>query len=269
MHSPAVRSSDSQAIFSNRLVAVTAPTAGCTSAPLPQAAIERPARRSASRPSRLGDQMPHHAAPLEWADAPANEPQSRNFRVVTNSRAPDPLPGAVHVPQPTIQPQESTFAALLYHLIATPRAARRFAAAYRELKTFVPTSAMAQFEGTDGGLGQYQVPMLLLAIRITAGPTADPLFQTLREHSEYDGDIRSLLLGCASIAPSVAALAMVEEIIRPIVADPSFPADAALFRIWSPRVERYTFDMSGQPRCSWVPRTERDRAGSLTGSCPA
>lgn len=157
-------------------------------------------------------------------------------------------------PSPTIQPQESTFAALLYHLIPTPRAARRFSAVYRELKALVPASEMASFEGTDGGPGQYQVPMLLLAVRIGAGAAAEPLFRSLREIAEQSEDVEPLLLRCATIQPQMASLAMVQGIIRPIVADPGFPKHAGLFRTWVPRIERYSFDTSGEPRRSWLPK---------------
>lgn len=185
-----------------------------------------------------------------------------HLRVVGGNALPEPGGGGhVDPAEAAIQPQEITFAATLFRLIPTPRAGRRFSGTYRQIKASVAPAQLPQFEGSDGCSGEYQVPMLLLAIRIGASAAAERLFPALRDAVVQGRDLRDRLYYCADIAPDLASLTMVEQIIQPIVADPSFPLSPALFRLWLPRIERYTFDMTGAPRCSWLPPQDRVAPG--------
>jgi hypothetical protein len=159
-----------------------------------------------------------------------------------------------------IQPQETAFAARLFGLIPTPRAARRFAGVYRQIKAELVPLTLTQFEGTGGVGGQYQVPMLLLAIQIGAPAAAEHLFPALRDPPADSAALGALLSTCSSIAPGLASMVMVEQIVRPIVADPDFPASPRLFSVWVPRIARYTFDMTGAPRCAWLSAPDRASA---------
>ncbi len=161
-----------------------------------------------------------------------------------------------------IQPQETTFAAILFRLIPTPRCGRLFASVYRQIKARIPAEDLLRFEGDKASGGEYQVPMLLLAIRIGASGAAERLFPALQKAIEQGRGVRGLLGDCATIAPELASLTMVEQIIRPVVSDPDFPADTALFRFWLPRIERYVFDRTGGPRCTWMPPASAQRARS-------
>jgi hypothetical protein len=208
--------------------------------------------------------MADRAAKLGWAAEPVAARRSRHLRLVTRSETLDDS-AECDAPEAraAIQPQESTFAALLFRLIPTPRTGRRFAGVYRQIKASIPEAALSRFEGSDGGHGEYQVTMLLLAIRVGASSAAERLFPALRERARRGEDLRGLLLDCTTIAPDLASMTLVGDIIRPIVADRAFPTSAALFLTWLPRIERYTFDTTGAPRCSWLSAAERVRPESV------
>lgn len=182
--------------------------------------------------------------------------------------APPPTLGAQTDAEPAIQPAEAEFAAALFRLLLTPRAATRFAGVYRQLKSGIRPQDMARFEGSDGSTGEYQVPMLLLAIQLGAPAAADRLFPALRERATHDMELRDLLAHCAAIAPRMASLAMVEQTIQPIVANLAFPAEPALFRLWLPRIARYTFDVGAAPRSPWRPPGDLVSPGPATRPFP-
>lgn len=210
--------------------------------------------------------MADHASELDgtirsWC-APRVDPP---LRLLSGSTAPPLVEHGERVIEVVIQPQESTFAATLFGLIPTPRAGRRFAGVYRQIKTGLAQDALPRFEGSGEATGEYQVPMLLLAILIGAPAAARRLFPALQEAVAHGRDLRALLFDCAAIAPDMASLSMVQEIIRPIVADPRFPATPILFHLWLPRIDRYSFDMTGAPRCSWQPPAERSVRPGLAG----
>jgi hypothetical protein len=175
---------------------------------------------------------------------------------------PSPLPLAAEesakpVPQPeivkpefviqeeslTIRTWEAAFADRLFGLIPTPRAAKRFSNVYRILKAPVQMGRLPAFEGTAELPGEFQVPMLLLAILIGMPAEALEAFPRLWVLALAKRDPVGALQGPAGDPRPSAALLRLQEMIRPIVSDPGFPRAPELYSEWIPRVSRFSFDV--------------------------
>jgi len=137
-----------------------------------------------------------------------------------------------------IRSWETDFAARLFALIPTPRAAKRFSNTYRILKARVGRDKLSAFEGTQQLPGEFQVPMLLLAILIGAPKEAAELFPRLLEIAAKGDDPARFLEGL-----SATGFADLDEEIRPIVTDAGFPGGADIYLDWLPRVSRFSFEV--------------------------
>src|SRR5262249_29937661 len=93
----------------------------------------------------------------------------------------------------TIKSWETQFAEGLFGLIPSPRTAKRFSNIYRILKAPIRHQRLPQFEGTEEMPGDFQVPMLLLAILIYAPTLAAALFPKLQQHAASGGDVVAAL----------------------------------------------------------------------------
>lgn len=133
---------------------------------------------------------------------------------------------------------ETDFAARLFPLIPTPRAAKRFSNTYRILKARVGHDRLVQFEGTERVPGEFQVPMLLLAILIGAPREAAKLFPRLLRHANDGYDATEILRGLEE-----AGCETLKESVEPIVADDGFPSAAEVYQEWLPRVSRFSFEL--------------------------
>lgn len=198
-------------------------------------------------------------------------PESDGASPTGSTRAPET--GA----PPPITPAEAAFAAKLFPLIPTPRAAQRFVACYGELKrTMRPANAFgsaapiplvqgvgAGRDGTQRGGGadiggsvsgahangadpagseeDYATVMLLLAIRIATPEVADLLFPVLLRAAAVRSGCVPVLRRCASLAPGMASLNMVQGILTPLLAEMEDRLTDAAFAVWVPRVWRYSF----------------------------
>lgn len=140
----------------------------------------------------------------------------------------------------TIQEWEATFAQELFDVIATPRAAKRFSNIYRILKAPIRPQQLAQFEGSAEALGEFQLPMLLLAFLIAQPAEAAVAFPMLYQHAGKGKDIRDSMSLLKREEPS---LAPVLERLDPIIALKAFPGDASLLVEWIPRVSRFSFEV--------------------------
>lgn len=136
-----------------------------------------------------------------------------------------------------IRSWETDFAARLFALIPTPRAAKRFSNTYRILKARVGRDRLSRFEGTQQLPGEFQVPMLLLALLIGAPKNAAELFPRLLEHAAKGDDPTRFLEGLGGTESDL------EEEIRPIVTDAGFPCGADVYLEWLPRVSRFSFEV--------------------------
>lgn len=133
---------------------------------------------------------------------------------------------------------EADFAARLFPLIPTPRAAKRFSNTYRILKARVGRGRLAQFEGTEQVPGEFQIPMLLLAILIGAPKDAAKLFPRLLRHAEDGQDATEILRRLDE-----PGFEMLKENVGPVVTDDGFPCAAEIYREWLPRVSRFSFEV--------------------------
>jgi hypothetical protein len=166
----------------------------------------------------------------------------------------------IHEESLTVKPWEAEFAERLFSLIPTPRAAKRFSNVYRILKAPLRRDRLRVFEGTPELPGEFQVPMLLLAILIGAPEEAlevFPLWQTALLQRR-PADSFQLLKGGAVSSDRMRIL---QEKLRPIVSDPNFPQAPALFAEWIPRVSRFSFDVGRS-----VESTRYARAAEAAGA---
>jgi hypothetical protein len=142
-----------------------------------------------------------------------------------------------------IQGWETDFAKRLFALMPTPRAAKRFTNIYRMLKAPVGRERLLEFEGTAKHPGEFQLPMLLLALSIGAPAEAAALFPALRVRAAHgEGLAAALDLLAADTALGTRAAA-VEQKIGALLRDPQFPDSAEALREWVPRVARFSFDL--------------------------
>lgn len=141
-----------------------------------------------------------------------------------------------------IRPWEVAFAERLFAFIPTPRAAKRFSNIYRLLKASVRGEDLPPFEGTTLLPGDFQIPMLLLAVMIGTPAEAAMLFPKLQRHAASGGEVTGALrdFGQLKLAAPLNAL---EEKIRPVVTDDRFPDNSAEFLKWIPRVSRFSFEI--------------------------
>ncbi|HEU4562598.1 MAG TPA: P-loop NTPase fold protein, partial [Longimicrobium sp.] len=144
-----------------------------------------------------------------------------------------------------IQSWEADFAKRLYPLMPTPRAAKRFSNIYRMLKAPVSRDRLEVFEGTASQPGEFQVPMLLLALSIGMSAEAAALFPALRARGAQDEGLVTALTHLASEPDFAATVAQVQARIGAVLQDPRFMDSAAALTEWVPRVARFSFNLGG------------------------
>ena len=149
-----------------------------------------------------------------------------------------PEPAAVEERALIIHGWEQSFAASLFPLIPSPRAAKRLVNVYRVLKAGIGGAQLQAFEGTETAPGQFQIPLLLLAIQICDASAAAAWFADLRAEQEQRNSPQQAFRRTAS-EPSRERLM---ERIQHIVTEASFPKEAGLLTYWIPRVRSFTFE---------------------------
>lgn len=143
-----------------------------------------------------------------------------------------------------IKSWEAAFAARLFALIPTPRGVKRFTNVYRILKAPVSRVRLRTFEGTTEWLGEFQLPMLLLAMLIGSPSESVKVFPHLWIEASSGRSATEVLRNLAGLlGKSTKELGVLQEKIRPIVGDAAFPTSADLIREWLPRVSRFSFDV--------------------------
>lgn len=131
-----------------------------------------------------------------------------------------------------------SFAASLYPLIPSPRAAKRLVNVYRVLKAGVGGVQLQAFEGTETAPGQFQIPLLLLAIQICDASAAAAWFVDLMAEQRQRNSLEQAFRSTATV-PSRERL---WQRIQHIVMEDSFPKEAALLTYWIPLVGSFTFE---------------------------
>jgi hypothetical protein len=220
----------------------------------PAADAPRPSDSSGDRPADTGAP----AAPSLSGDNPPKGPDDQ-----AGSTPPVAVPskgGTTRLPGATpsfivsdealhIRTWEGQFARRLFALIPTPRSAKRLSNVYRILKAGVQREDIYRFEGSEAFAGEFQLPMLLLAMIIKAPAECSLIFPLLLQRiEEGQRAIDSLYnLEASSLAADgdKATSHELGEAIRPIVSDEAFPGDNDAFARWIPQVSRFSFEIGG------------------------
>lgn len=179
--------------------------------------------------------------------SPTADDLDRNLIDGTKTPAPPavikPLTRYVYEESLQIKGWETTFAEKLYLLMPTPRAAKRFTNTYRILKAPLKPTQLIVFEGTEEYPGDFQVPMLLLALLIGASGEAALLFPKLQEHVLDGGSPIDPLLRVSQLGLNSEPFERLQEKVAPIITAQTFPTSAKVFAYWIPRVSRFSFDL--------------------------
>jgi hypothetical protein len=138
-----------------------------------------------------------------------------------------------------ISAAETDFSQTLYMLLPTPRSAKRFANVYRLLKASLPRSAVQNFQGARSVPGDFQLPMLLLALLIGKPKLAARLFPLLLA-SARQGREDWWQAAWDAAKPNSEELYL-RELLDPIVEAPYFPRSPQLVETWLPQVSRFSF----------------------------
>lgn len=174
------------------------------------------------------------------ADVKPSEPASTALTsdAIVTAQQSAPEPAAVEERALIIHSWEESFAASLYPLISSPRAAKRLVNVYRVLKASVSGIQLQVFEGTETEPGQFQIPLLLLAIQICDATTAMAWFADLMAGQEQCNSTEEAFINTADDASRKRLM----ERIQHIFTEAEFPKDATLLTDWIPLVSRFTFE---------------------------
>lgn len=132
---------------------------------------------------------------------------------------------------------EIKFASKLHPFLKTPRAVKRFTNIYRLLKASVHPRELQAFEGDFQNPGEFQVPMLLLAISTGSPEIADSLFPELRK---WNFDWFKVVFP-ESRPPVSAFQDALLKAWQDVIYEPQFPKDREIPGTWLPRICRYSF----------------------------
>ncbi|MEN9866216.1 MAG: hypothetical protein RL748_1806 [Pseudomonadota bacterium] len=134
---------------------------------------------------------------------------------------------------------EGEFAQKLHCLIPTPRATKRLINSYRILKAGLSMLELEAFQGTQQQPGNFQLPLLLLALLIYDPIRSSHWFCHWLQQARLDPDLNLQTL-LAELQPD--APGRIAEQLHSIVNAPGFPASASLLLQWIPLVARFSFD---------------------------
>ena len=182
---------------------------------------------------------PADVKPSIPASAAIGSAFTSDANVIAQQSALAPEPAAVEERALVIHSWEESFAASLYPLIPSPRAAKRLVNVYRVLKASVGGAQLQTFEGTETEPGHFQIPLLLLAIQICDASTATAWFADLMTEQGQRNSPEEAFIRTAT-ADSRKRLM---ERIQYIFMEAGFPKDATLLTYWIPLVSRFTFEM--------------------------
>lgn len=157
--------------------------------------------------------------------------------------------------------EEAAVAALLFPLIPSPRSVRRFVACYQQLTHAEHTASDDSLGRQEARTGEHAAVMLLLAVRIGAPEVTEILFPALARTAAMRTDCVGLLRRCASLAPQMASLGMVQSILAPLLAEMPDRLPDAAFETWLPRVARYSFGTDRSTRTT-------GQSGGRSGRAP-
>lgn len=145
-----------------------------------------------------------------------------------------------------LRPWEISFAERLHRFIPSPRSAKRLANSYRILKARVSHSeeALSAFEGKAEQPGEFQVPLLLMAILIYDPAEAAHWFPALLDAVDGSATVHDAMSKGGDTEVERRKNSGLAEKIAVITALPSFPSNPGLLSEWIPHVARFSFDLS-------------------------
>ncbi len=164
---------------------------------------------------------------------------------------------------------EARFAVSLFPLIPSPRAAKRFSNIYRILKARVRREELAEFEGSEEVPGDFQIPMLLLAMLIGAPAESSSVFPKLLQEAAGGRDILEVFQTLENAGLNEDAATALNEKLRPIISASSLPSAPEVFQKWIPRVSRFSFEVGRVvERVRATAKTEEEREGDSSLGLP-
>jgi hypothetical protein len=157
-----------------------------------------------------------------------------------------------------ISKAEAQFARTLSSFLPTPRGAKRFANIYRLLKASLPRNQLAGFEGSETVPGDFQLPMLLLALLVGHSKAATALFPQFLDNAR----LGALNWWSSGESGQPADIVRLRKQLDDIAGAPLFPSAPSLVVSWLPRVARYSFTTARM----FLSETERLPGHRETGS---
>lgn len=136
---------------------------------------------------------------------------------------------------------EAQFAGLLFNFFPTPRAAKRFTNIYRLIKVGIDADELDGFEGTATIPGEFEIPMLLLAILVGLPAEAADLLPYLQEQAGHNKCIKDALEGYKNGATPGMQRCM--EQLQYLVQNKWYEKDPKPFAKWIPKISRFSFSM--------------------------
>ncbi|MFP2904573.1 P-loop NTPase fold protein [Pyxidicoccus sp. 3LFB2] len=200
--------------------------------------------------SVLNDSLPVSKTEKSAAESVASNSVPPSFPSV-NPKQPVEIGGpsrshstTIHEDALVIQQWEATFAERLFRLMPTPRATKRFSNIYRILKAPLPKERLSGFEGTAAVLGEFQIPMLLLALLIGAPSSAGWLFPELLRRALAGHDPTQILGNLREFAATHADVERLQAKVQLVLQEPSFPRGPDPYIEWLPQVARFSFEVA-------------------------
>lgn len=166
-------------------------------------------------------------------DAAASQPSGTPAASLAEPTVVAPSPRAL-----SISAGETEFARRLHMLLAAPRNAKRFANVYRLLKASLPDAGLPGFEGRQAVAGDFQLPMLLLAILVGKPKLAARLFPRFLASAPSGADVWWQAGWEGLVGEEELAL---RGMLDPIIGVGYFPGGPQLLVEWLPQVSRYSF----------------------------
>lgn len=143
-----------------------------------------------------------------------------------------------------ISPAEAEFSQRLDMLLRTPRSAKRFSNLYRLLKASVSRGELSTFQGEPTVPGDFQLPMLLLAMLVGRAGLAKELFPLFKAEAR-SGNRAWWTAGWDNMATMSLEYSVLREQLDEVVGGSYFPTSPELIFNWLPRVARYSFATGG------------------------
>ncbi len=170
----------------------------------------------------------------------AGAQKDENASSAGSTTEPQPTPEPTPVPAPPspealeITDQERRLLGQLAGIVVTPRSTKRLVNIYRMLRVSVPDDEYERF--LPGSGDEYQAVVLLLGLLVGQPAVAQDFFRALHD-ADDDDDIWTVMARCDGAS---VALAPIRDDITPTTCEP--------YRRWAPRIARFSFRLTRDPR---------------------